>query len=483
MSENLKSRTMKGALWSALQKFGVMGLSFIANMILARTLSPGDFGCIAMLAIFLVVSDTFMDGGLGAALIQKKKLSRADCSCVFLFNIGVAALLYLILFVSAPWIAEFYKLPLLNPVLKMEGLVLFINAFGVVQTSLLRKEMLFKKLAAANLSASIVSAVSAVVLAFCGFGVWSLVWQQIILSTVRVAMLWFQSSWRPVFLFSGSSFNGLFGFGSFIFLSNLVNNICNNVQGLIIGRAFNASTLGYYSQAKNLEQVASTSFSAIIDQVSYPAMAIRQDDKESMRRIVKKFVKIISFVTIPLMGFLALLGRPIIEFCYGSHWLQSVPYFQVLCLAGIAISLQGVNYYAVAAVGKTKALFGWTLVKRIGGIVLILVGLIWGMPGLLAGVVAGSYLILIVNAIQVQIYIGYKVLRQMGSILYIGMGTLAGLCCAFGASRMFDLNSTLTYLLESAVFIAAVSIFYALTCRKLSAEVVDVAKSVIKRRK
>ena len=197
--------------------------------------------------------------------------------------------------------------------------------------------------------------------------------------------------------------------------------------------------------------------------------------------IVEKFVKIISFVTIPLMGLLALLSQPIIEFCYGSNWLPSVPYFKVLCVAGIAISLQGVNFYAVAAIGRSKSLFWWTLFKRAGGIVLILVGLIWGMPGLLAGVVGGSFLILAVNAYQVQMYIGYRVFRQFTSILLIGIGTVVAYFVADNAYGFIS-NHLVAYAAATVTFIAIVVIYYSLTCRSLVNESKNIIITVFNRK-
>ena len=479
MAESLKSKTIRGTIWSAFQKFGVMGLSFVANMILARKLSPDDFGCIAMLAIFLVISDTFMDGGLGSALIQKKSLSDRDSSTVFYFNLSLSTILYGVLYFSAPLISDFYRLDILTPVLRVQGLVLIINSFGVVQTSLLRKEMLFRKLAVANIVASIGSLAVAIALAFSGFGVWALVYQQIALSGIRVLCLWLLSNWRPKAGFSTESFRQLFGFGSFIFLSNMVNNLGNNIQGVIIGRAFNAGVLGYYSQAKKLEEMASTTFSNIIDQVTFPALAAKQRDLAAMAAVMRKLVKMIAFVSFPLMILLAITGEQIITICYGDQWQESVPYFRILCFAGIAICLQGVNFYAVAAIGKSKSIFTWTLIKRTVGIALMLIGLHWGIYGLLFGVVAASYFILLANAIQVQQYIRYTLWRQFKDVMPTIGGCLVSAAASIGVAFVLRQSFYVTALIEIVVFSSVYLLYSYLIKAESLVDIKDIAVSYI----
>lgn len=236
MAESLQNKTIRGAVWTAGNRFSTMLLSFVSNMVLARMLTPDDFGCIGMLAIFIVIANTFVDGGLGSAIIQKKNITDTDLSTVFLFNLTVSTILYCLLFLAAPLIAGFYKIPLLSAVLRVEGLILFINSFAVVQTAQLKKQMEFNKIAYSSIGATAISVTFAIITAFLGWGIWALVFQQIIYAITYVIIVWLMSSWKPIFAFSAESFRQLFGFGSYIFISNLINNIGNNIQGLIIGR-------------------------------------------------------------------------------------------------------------------------------------------------------------------------------------------------------------------------------------------------------
>ena len=429
-----------------------MIISFVSNMILAHLLTPNDFGVIGMLAIFIAVSSTFVDGGLGSAIIQKKEVNDKDLSTVFLFNLTLSLVLYGILYFTAPFIAKFYRLSLLAPVLRVEGLILIINSFAVVQTALIKKRMEFEKIAYSSISAVIVSVTVSISLAYNGFGVWALVLQQLIYASFYVVVIWLCSHWKPIIVFSIESFKKMFGFGAFIFLSNIINTLGNNIQGLIIGRFFNAGMLGYYSQARKLEEIASTSISNILDQVTYPALAKKQDDNESIVLVMQKMMKFTAFVSFPIMGFLALAANVIIPLCYGNQWAQSIPYFQILCIAGLAICLQGITYNAVAAIGKSMSIFKWTVIKRSIAILLIMIGCYWGIYGLLIGSVLGAYTVLICNSIQVRHFLGYTLLRQFKDLIPIIIVTL--LTCTINAmiKPYLDFSNIITLIISFLMF-------------------------------
>ena len=236
MSGDLKRKVVSGMLWSSFQKFGTMGISFVSNIILARLLTPEDYGCIGMLMIFILVANTFIDGGFGSALIQKKEPTQEDYSTIFYWNLFLSVVLYFALFASAPLIARFYNLPLLSSVLQVQGLVLILNSLSIIQQNRLRKQLLFKKLAIVSIISALLSLAITIYLAYLGWGVWALVAQQLLMSGFNAVLYWIVGKWNPSFVFSRQSFKELFGFGGFILLSNLINTFCNNMQGLIIGR-------------------------------------------------------------------------------------------------------------------------------------------------------------------------------------------------------------------------------------------------------
>lgn len=433
MADNLKQKAASGVAWTSIQKFAGMGVSFIAGIILARLLTPEDYGCIGMLSIFMLLAGAFVDGGFASALIQKKRPTQEDYSTIFFFNLGMSLLMYVILFACAPAIARFYKMPILSSVLRVQGLVLIINALSLIQSNQLRKQFKFKKIAIVTLITSIVSFSVTIIMAYKGFGVWSLVVMNLLTAFIPAVVYWVTNKWFPLWVFSKASFKELFSFGIFMFLTTIITRICNNIQGLLIGRFYNPATMGYYSKAKSTEETASTSLSSVIDQVAYPLYAEYQNDKPMLINVIKKLTLSIAYITFPMMLLLILLAKPIFVLLYSERWLDSVPYFQILCIAGIAICLQGVNYQAIAAIGKSNAMFSWTLVKRAIGLALIVGGLAaFGMKGLLVGMVMQSWLIYLINAYQVHKYVGYKLSIQFFDLLPTMVLSIVSWALAYG---------------------------------------------------
>lgn len=433
MADDLKQKAASGVAWTSIQKFAGMGVSFIAGIILARLLTPEDYGCIGMLSIFMVLAGAFVDGGFASALIQKKRPTQEDYSTIFFFNLGMSLLMYIMLFVCAPAIARFYKMPILSSVLRVQGLVLIINAFSLIQSNQLRKKFKFKKIAIVTLITSIVSFSVTIILAYNGFGVWSLVAMNLLTAFIPTVVYWVTNKWFPLWVFSKASFKELFSFGFYMFLTTIITRICNNIQGLLIGRFYTPATMGYYSRAKHTEEAASTSLSNVIDQVAYPLYAEYQNDNPMLINVIKKLTLSIAYITFPMMLLFVLLAKPIFVLLYSERWLDSVPYFQILCIAGVAICLQGVNYQAIAAIGKSKAMFSWTMVKRAIGLALIVGGLAaFGMRGLLMGMVLQSWLIYIINAYQVHKYIGYRLSIQFFDLLPTMVLSIVSWAVAYG---------------------------------------------------
>ena len=429
--KNLKQKAVSGMIWTALQRYSTMLIQFISGIILARLLTPYDYGCIGMLMIFMVLAESFIDGGFGSALIQKKRPTQEDYSTIFWFNIGMSVLLYAILYVSAPAISRFYDIPLLCDVLRVQGVILFIYAFNVIRRNQLRKKMNFKVLSIVTITTSITALVITIFMAYHGFGVWALVTQNIITAAIPALVFWFYIKWRPIWTFSWQSFRDLFSFGFYMFLTHFVNQFGNQFQGLLIGRFYNASTLGYYSKASHTERLSSTSISNVLTQVTYPLYAEVQDDKSKLANIIRKITMTISYVTFPLMFILLLCAEPIFVLLYSDRWIDSVPYFQVLCIAGLAFSLQAVNYQSIAAIGKSRTMFWWTMVKRVIGIVFVVCGmLLFGMKGLLVGMVLNTWFSYFVNISLVSRHIGYKWWKQLFDITPIlGISVSTAIIC------------------------------------------------------
>lgn len=441
MAKSLKQKAAAGMIWTALQKYSTMLIRFISGIILARLLTPFDYGCIGMLSIFMVLAETFIDGGFGSALIQKKRPTQEDYSTIFFFNVGMSVLLYAVLYVSAPAIARFYDIPLLCDVLRVQGIILFIYAFNVIQKNQLRKKLNFKVLSIVTITTSLIALGVTVFMAYKDYGVWALVAQNIITAAIPALVFWFYIKWRPIWTFSWTSFKELFGFGFYMFLTHLVNRFGQQLQGLLIGKFYNASTMGYYSKADATEKLASTSISSVMTQVTYPLYAEVQDDKEKLTSMIRRITMTLSYVTFPLMFILLLCAKPIFVLLYSDRWLQSVPYFQVLCLAGLAGCLQSVNLQSIAAIGKSKEMFLWTVVKRLVGIGGVVLGLVWfGMKGLLAGVVFNYWFSWFVNVSLVSTHIGYKWYRQIRDIFPVTIASFLAALVSYGVGYLLHLD-------------------------------------------
>ena len=428
-------------VWTALQKYSTMFIHFISGIILARLLTPYDYGCIGMLSIFMVLAEAFIDGGFGSALIQKKRPTQQDYSTIFFWNLGMAVVMYAILFFTAPAISRFYNTPLLCDVLRVQGVVLFIYAFNIIQRNQLRKKLNFKLLSIVTIGTSLIALGVTIYMAYKGYGVWALVAQNIITSAIPALVFWFYVKWRPIWTFSWTSFKELFSFGFYMFLTNILDKFGMQIQGLLIGKFYNPSTMGYYSKAHGLERLASTSISSVMTQVTYPLYAEAQDNKIQLANMIRRITMTLSYITYPLMFILLLCAKPIFVLLYSDRWLQSVPYFQVLCIAGLAFCLQSVNYQSIAAIGKSRVMFIWTVIKRSVGIGFMVVGLVWfGMKGLLVGVVLNSWFSYFVNISLVSKYVGYKWTDQLLNIMPVAIASVVSAVAAYFVGRLLGLS-------------------------------------------
>lgn len=433
--DSLKQKAAKGVVWTAIQRYSGMIIQFVSGIILARLLDPSDYGCIGMLAIFMSMSQVFIDSGFDSALIQKKSPTSIDYSTVFYFNLGVAVFLYVVLYFCAPLIATFYRMPILCDIVRVQGLVLIVYSLNLIQRNRLRKRLQFNVLAKITIITSIISFIITVALAYIGWGVWALVTNNFIVAVIPCIYFYVTSDWRPKWEYSWASFRSLFGFGSFMLFSNLFETFCDRISSLLVGRWFNATTLGYFSKATGTSELASMSISGVVLETTYPLYSSVQDDKERMANIVKQAVTLLAYITVPLLLTLIVLAKPLIIILYSEKWLESVPYFQILCIGGMATCLQAVNTQPIAALGKSKVMFKWSVFKRSVGLVVLFTLLVtYGMKGLLIGVVFSTWFSYLVNISLVSKYVGYKFYRQLFDLspIFLAAGTCALISCLCG---------------------------------------------------
>lgn len=458
-SESLGQKATKGAIWASVDRFGSMGIQFIVNLILARILLPADFGIIGMLTIFIAVSQTLIDGGFGSALIQKKHPTQTDYSTIFFWNLILAVFLYIILYFLSPYIAIFYSMPQLTDVLRVMALTLIITGIYAIQKTRLQKMLAFRSITIVNLSAYTLGAGIAVIMAKNNFGVWSLVSMQLSYGIISIILIGLVTHWFPSICFSKKSIKELFGFGGFIMAANILQTVCQNLQGLIIGKRFSATQMGYFSQAYKLDQITSYSIPQVIVQVMYPVYASIQDDRERLNNMVLMNMRIISFIVYPILAVLILIADPLIEFLYGDKWIPSASYFKILCVGGFFVCLQNLNFYAVAAVGKSKSLFKWSFYKWGFLIVALLIGMEIGMNGILWGLVLSSANIYFTNLYLSYKHTGLSIKRQLSTIIPILIGTILSFCVSIILSWLYH-NSFLEVSLLLCIYLLFGKFFY-----------------------
>ncbi|MBQ6155009.1 MAG: lipopolysaccharide biosynthesis protein [Bacteroidales bacterium] len=463
---NLKEKTVSGMMWGAVGKVGTLTINFLSNLVLARLLMPEDFDCIGMLAIFLAVSNIFIQGGLGTALIQKKNPTKLDYSTVFYWNLVFAVVFYVILFAIAPAVARFYGLPILQPMLRVQSSVLIIQSFAIVQITQLQKRMDFRALAIRNMAAALAGTLIAIPMAFHGYGAWSLVASAILAAIVNVLLLWKMSDWRPSLEFSFASLKQLFSFGGLMLLSSLAETLYTNLQGLIIGKRFPAGNLGYYMQAKKLEEVPVTGLSSIVNDVTFPAFAKLQDDPDRLLEGMRKSTKALSFVNFPMMILLMIIALPLITLLYGAKWETSAPYFQILCISGLIYTINTLNTNVIKALGKGKIYFAVQIIKRTIGIALIFFGMRYGIYGLLWAVASVSYISFIINALVSKRLINYGIFRQLWDVFPCLLAAATAGVLAYLLGRVLPLNMYVVMLIQIVVY----AVLYLLLAKLLKIE-------------
>jgi len=407
----------------------------------------------------MLLAEAIINGGFGAALIQKARPTPQDYSTVFWWNMGMALLMYSILFLCAPAIARFYEIPVLSDVLRINGLVLFIHAFTLVQRNQIRKNLNFKALSIVTTVTSIISLGITIWMAYKGFGVWALVAQNLITAAIPSIVFWFYLRWRPLWSFSWQSFRELFGFGFFMFMSSLVNTFFGKITSLLVGKIYSPVTLGYVSKAMSTESLASSTISSVMTQVTYPLYSQVQDDKAVLQNMIRRLTTTIAFVTFPMLFVLMLTAKPIFVLLYSDRWLPCVPYFQVLCLVGLADCLQAVNTQSIAAIGKSRIMFRWTLIKRISGTTFIIVGLLfWGMKGYMCGVVMYNWFCYFVNIGLVSKHIGYRWTRQLLDLLPMAVVAFLSASVSYGVGYLLNLSLYLDGIIK---FIVCIGLYMA----------------------
>ena len=417
MADSLKAKTFHGVVWSALERFSLQGVQFVINIIMARLLLPSDYGIIAMLAIFLQISQTFVDSGFTNALIQRKERTEVDFATVFYFNIVIGIVFYGVLYFSAPWIADFYHMPVLVPVTRVIALNLIISALSAVHKTKLTIAIDFKTQAKASLTAASISGGIGIWLAYVGFGVWALVVQTLMNALLLTLLLYYFLRWKPLWVFSTASFKRLFSFGSKLLVSGLIHTVYHNMYALVIGRKFSAQDLGYYTRAEQFAIFPSSNLNAIIARVAFPVLSDIQDETERLAEAYRKYIRLSSFIIFPLMFGLAALAKPVIVLLLTEKWLGIVVLLQILCFDWMFDHLSVINLNLLYVKGRSDLALRLEIVKKIIATSILFLSIPFGLIGMCCGRVLYSLVATYLNTYYTKSLIGLSLRKQLNDII------------------------------------------------------------------
>lgn len=453
MEESLAHKTMRGTFWSFAERFTAQGINLLVLVIIARLLSPKEFGLIGMLAIFLAVAQSLIDSGFTQALIRKQNRTDTDRNTVFYFNIVVSVVLYFILYLISPWIASFYEEPLLSDVMKVVCLIIIIDSFAVVQRANFTIAVDFKTQTKATFISAIVSGSVGIYLAIHDYGVWALVFQQLTNSLLNVIVLWAYSNWYPKLVYSWQSFRELFGFGSKLMISGLLDTLYRNIYQLVIGKAFSAESLGYYSNAHKFSDFPSSYLTAIMQRVAYPVLCTIQNEDERLALAYRKFLRLSAFVIFPLMCGLAAVACPFVDLILGGQWHDTAVLIVPICFQMMWYPIHSINLNLLQVKGRSDLFLRLEIIKKIIGITILFVSLPFGLLVMCYTGIFSSVLCLGINTYYTGKLINVGFLMQMKDISGTLLLSLSMFFLTTKISSLFS-NNILSLIFECLIGIA-----------------------------
>lgn len=377
--DNLKSQTRRGIHWSAASNVVNKGLQFVFGIILARLLLPSDYGIIGILAIFITIIQLFVDSGFSNAIITKQYRTQVDLSTAFYFNVVVGLVGYMSLFAASPFIASFYGMPILSPVLKVIGLGVIINSLNIVQAAHYAINLNFKTPAKISIFCQVTSGIVGIAMAYHGFGVWSLVSQQVIGGVVNLLLNWICVRWRPSLVFSFSSLKTLWNYGTKVLGSSIISTTYDNVQPLIIGKCFSASELGLFTRAQGFAVLPSSNISGVLANVTFPLLSKINDNRERMASVYRRLLKVSAYIVFPLMIGLAVLSAPLVKLLLPERWYGCIPLLQIICFSLIWQPISLVNLTLLNAAKRPDIVLKLEFIKKPLGLVLLFASIPFGI--------------------------------------------------------------------------------------------------------
>lgn len=411
------NRTLVNFIWRFAERCGAQLVTFIVSIVLARILSPSDYGTIALVTVFTTILQVFIDSGLSTALIQKKDADDLDFSSVFYFNFIVCLILYIIMFVSAPCIADFYKDSNLITIVRVISLTLVISGVKGVQQSYVSRNMLFKRFFFSTLGGTIFSAVLGIIMAYAGFGVWAIVFQQLSNNAIDTLILWITVKWRPIKKFSWIRLKHLLSFGWKMLASSLLDTVYNNLRNMIIGKLYTSADLAFYNQGDKFPKLIVTNINTSIDSVLLPTMSNEQDNHVRVKDMTRRAIKISTYIMAPLMIGLAFCARPIVQLVLTDKWLPCVPYLQIFCVSYLFWPIHTANLNAIKAMGRSDLFLKIEIIKKFIGMILLIITMNISVMAMAYSLLISGLISQIINSWPNRYLLKYSYIDQIKDIL------------------------------------------------------------------
>lgn len=442
--------TIKNFIWKFAERCGAQLVTFIVSIILARILTPEDYGMVALVTVFTTILQVFVDSGLGTALIQKKEADDLDFSSVFYFNFIVCLILYMVMFIAAPYIAKFYEAPVLTPVVRVISLTIVFSGIKGIQQAYVSRNMLFKKFFFSTIGGTIFSAILGITMAYAGAGIWAIVVQQVSNTAIDTLILWIIVKWRPKKMFSIDRLKTLLSFGWKMLVSALLETGYNNLRSLIIGKMYTSTDLAYYNQGNRFPATIVNNINSSIDSVLLPTMACEQENVERVKSMTRKSIKISIYIMAPLMIGLAVCAEPIVRLILTSKWLPCVPYLRIFCITYMFYPIHTANLNAIKAMGRSDLFLKLEIVKKIVGMTLLLITMKMGVMVMALSLLVSTLTSMIINSWPNKSLLGYSFKEQMRDIftsIFISIVMGIGISVVY----LFNIGDIPTLLLQIVI--------------------------------
>ncbi len=481
MANSDKSSVLSNFIWRFAERCGAQFVTVIVSIVLARILSPKDYGQIALITVFTTIMQVFVDSGLGLALIQKKDADELDFSSVFYFNFAVCLISYAFMFATAPYIAAFYKDTSLTPIIRVISLTIVISGVKGIQQSYVSRNMLFKLFFFSTLGGTIFSAFLGIGLAYAGFGVWAIVAQQLSNTAIDTLILWINVKWRPKKMFSWNRLKSLLSFGWKMLVSSLLDTVYNNIRSLIIGKMYSSADLAYYNQGKQFPHTIVNNINSSIDSVLLPSMSSAQDDRTRVKSMTRRSIKTSTYIMAPMMMGLAFCAEPIVQLVLTDKWLPCVPFLRIFCITYMFYPIHTANLNAIKAMGRSDYFLKLEIAKKTVGMTLLISTMWFGVMAMAYSLLLGTLFGMIINSWPNKKLLNYSYFEQMKDILP-GIAIAFVMGCCVKVVELLHVSAAATLMIQiplgAVIYVGASAFFHLESFEYL----IEMVKSVLRKK-